>query len=272
MGIMVRIIGLFKANFYTCKRYKIDWFGSIFMPLISILPALLIVWYSSKQGFLTNNMFHISNVKTYIKYMIIGVCYWGYVESLWSTIFMLRGYMKTGQFEDIFVSPVKGIENILGWSMMGIARVTIESLPLIIITIIMNIFNISIIEFILIILVFIISIASSFGMTFLIFGITLIAKDGDELASLIGNAVPFLCGLYFPVTILPTFLKQISFIFPFTWGIDIIRNLMLNTNTIFNFKFEFVLLFIISILYLILGVLSYKLLEKKSRKIGVKGF
>ena len=269
---MVAILGLLKANFKTSTRYSIDWWGSIISPLFTILPSALIVFYSSKRGILPLNLFNIKSIYDYIKYMLIGVCYWGYVEVLWSTIFMLRDYMKIGQFEDIFASPLKASQNILGWSIMGISRVTIESLPLIFITVFINIVNISLINFILIICTFIVSILASFGMTFIIFGITLIFKDGDQLASLIGNSAPFLCGLYFPVTLLPLGLKQISYVFPFTWGIDIIRNLLLNTNTILNFKYEFILLFVFSLIYITFGIIIYKKLEFKARKIGVKGF
>lgn len=269
---MVRIIGIFKANFYTAKRYKIDWAGSLLYPLFNILPAVLLIFYSGSTGISSFLGLPTTNIETYIKYLMIGTVYWGYVEVLWSTIFMLRSYMKSGQFEDIFLSPIKCIENILGWAVLGIIRTTVESLPLIILVIIISYKSLTLMNIAIALGILLMSIIASFGMTFFIFGLTLIIKEGDQLASFIGNSAPFLGGLYFPIMLLPSPLRYISFIFPFTWGVDILRGTLLNINTIFSIKHEFIILVILSIGYLIIGKVAYYMLEKKARNVGVHDF
>ncbi|WP_240739116.1 hypothetical protein [Marinitoga lauensis] len=49
---------------------------------------------------------------------------------------------------------------------------------------------------------------ASFGFVFFFFGVTLLFKDGDELVSLMGNAAPLIGGMFFPITILPAFLRE----------------------------------------------------------------
>jgi len=35
---------------------------------------------------------------------------------------------------------------------------------------------------------------------------------------LVGNAAPLIGGMFFPVTVLPKFLRYVSYVFPFTWA------------------------------------------------------
>jgi len=145
-------------------------------------------------------------------------------------------------------------------------------LPLIIVALVINIFHLSIETCILAVSIFLISMTASFGFAFLIFGLTLVIREGDEIVSLLGNAAPLLGGLYFPVTLLPTPLLVISYVFPFTWGIDLLRAVFLDSKTILSFETELILLFIMSLGYFGMGILSYKSLEIKMRRKGIQGF
>ncbi|WP_240739117.1 hypothetical protein [Marinitoga lauensis] len=50
------------------------------------------------------------------------------------------------------------------------------------------------------------------------------------------------------------------------------RHLLMNTNTITDIKLEYMILIILSFSYLLIGIISFKILEKKSRKQGIQGF
>ena len=268
---MVRVWYLSKAMFLTAKSYKIDWWGYFVGPLLGVIPAIVLAWYGSSTWNISS-IFGVDGLKGYLGFLLLGIAYWNYVEILWSAIFTLRRYMKNGQFEDIFLSPVKGFEYILGWTVMGLVRVTLESVPLIVIAFLMNILQMTVQSLGLAFAVFVLSILASFGMVFFVFGVTLIFKDGDQLASLIGNMAPFIGGLYFPVTILPGVLQYISYVFPFTWGIDLMRNILLGARSITSVGIEFSILAVLSITYLLVGTLSYKLLVRKARFRGIHGF
>ncbi|MBT9165093.1 MAG: hypothetical protein DDT23_01108 [candidate division WS2 bacterium] len=248
-----------------------DWWGSFFFPLLTVVPAVVVVWYGDQLGLLENFVKAVG-IRNYIGYLLIGVVYWNYVEILWSTIFILRYQMRTGQFEDVFLSPITGLEYILGWAMLGVVRVTMESIPLLLLALLFNIFQMTILGVLWALFVFFLSIIASFGLTFAIFGLTLVFKEGDELASLVGNAAPFLGGLFFPVTILPPFLQWFSLVLPFTWGIDLIRHLLLGSRTILTFAQGVTILFILAMAFLLLGVLVYQRLMLVARMRGVQGF
>jgi ABC-2 type transport system permease protein len=180
--------------------------------------------------------------------------------------------MRIGQFEEIFLTPVSGLEYILSWSVFGISRVTIESVPILILALLSNLLTIKPLNLLLFICSFVISIIASFGFVFLFFGLTLLLKDADELVSLVGNAAPLIGGMFFPVTVLPKFLRYVSYVFPFTWGLDLSRHFLMGTKTIFDLKSEFMIFTVISFLYIIAGYLSYVILQHKARQKGVHGF
>lgn len=166
---------------------------------------------------------------------------------------MLREHMRIGQLEELLLTPVKPLEYILSWSFLAITLTTVSSLPLILIAVVVNVFHTSIKAYILATFIFLISMIASFGFAFLIFGLTPVVREGDKRVSLLGNAAPLLGGLYFPVTLLPMPLLVLSYAFPFTWGVDLLRAVFLGSKTIPDFKTEMVLLIMMSSVYFGLG-------------------
>jgi len=122
------------------------------------------------------------------------------------------------------------------------------------------------------VVVFLLSITASFGLAYLIFGLTLVIREGDEVVSLIGNMAPLIGGLYFPIILLPGPLRYLSYMFPFTWGVDVLRALLTGSRPIFGVREELLILFVLTLLYLMLGGLSYKFLERTMRRKGIQGF
>ncbi|MEI6510276.1 MAG: ABC transporter permease [bacterium] len=268
---MVKTLFLFRAMLWSARRYRVDWWGSFLYPLLAILPAAVIVWLAAGTGQAGGFLFGLDK-RDYFGYLLIGATYWNYVEILWSSVFILRESMRTGQFEDLFATPISGLEYIIGWTLLGVARVTLESVPLLLLALAVNILSLSLTGALWSLLVFVLSMVASFGLSFALFGLTLVFKEGDELASLVGNAAPFLGGLFFPVTILPAALQWVALAFPFTWGIDLIRHLWLGSQLIFAFETEMLALVVLAAGFLLLGTLVYQRMMRVARVRGVQGF
>ena len=69
----------------------------------------------------------------------------------------------------------------------------------------------------------------------------------------------FLCGLFFPITSLPIFLRPVSYILPLTYGTDILRGSMIGSN-IMPFGLNF---FVLSCFCAILFYISLRNINKK---------
>lgn len=268
---MVRVFYLIKASLLTARRYSVDWWGSIILPLVNLIPFLVAIFYAQYVGWI-NNLSSVLGTNNLILYYLVGIVYWNYVESLWVSVMTLRYYMRIGLFEDIFALPITAFEYIIAWALLELFAVTVSSAPLIIIATALLLLNTGYINFLFCILVFFASILASFGFAFVLFGATLIFKEGDEIISLIGNSAPFLGGLYFPVSILSKPLELIGLIFPFSWGLDLIRFYSLGTTTILPNYLEHLVFIFICCVYLVGGIITYRILEIKARRKGIQGF
>lgn len=60
----------------------------------------------------------------------------------------------------------------------------------------------------------------------------------------------FLCGLFFPISALPFFLRPLSYIFPLTYGVDILHGAIYGQNILpFNLNFFIITGFCIALFY-----------------------
>jgi ABC-2 type transport system permease protein len=70
-------------------------------------------------------------------------------------------------------------------------------------------------------LIFVITLCATLGI--LLAGFTLVFKKSGPLVSLIMAAITLLCGIYYPVAVLPSPLRQIANLIPLTWVLTLLR-------------------------------------------------
>jgi ABC-2 type transport system permease protein len=58
-------------------------------------------------------------------------------------------------------------------------------------------------------------------------GLTIIIKQTVALVTFVSTAIAVLCGVYFPVSVLPPVLEAIANALPFTWTLDVFRDALL---------------------------------------------
>ena len=120
--------------------------------------------------------------------------------------------------------------------------------------------------------VWVLSLAASYGFAFLLFGLTLRFKDANSAVGLLGNAAPLLGGVFFPVALLPAFLRPLAYVFPFTYGVDAVRALWLGTPAMFPMGLQLGLLAALAVAYVALGWWALVRFERCARRHGLEGF
>ncbi|MEN3009607.1 MAG: ABC transporter permease, partial [Candidatus Bipolaricaulaceae bacterium] len=121
-------------------------------------------------------------------------------------------------------------------------------------------------------LVILVSALGSYGFAFLLVGLTLRLKDAESVVSLLGNSAPLLGGVFFPVFLLPQPLRSLSYLFPFTYGAELLRAAWFGSPTSLPKDAALALLAGLSVGYLLLGWLALRHLEKRARAHGLEGF
>ncbi len=156
-----------------------------------------------------------------------------------------------GSFERLFLAPISFITilvgKILGGAIFGVAVSLIISLSLSLF------FDISIAYP----LLFIISIIIS-AFTFAAFGAFLATVSRESANSMIFSALArfpmlFLSGIFFPIALMPTVLKIPAYLSPLTYGVDSMRQAMLDISHIADIKLCLLALFLIGVIFIIIS-------------------
>lgn len=114
------------------------------------------------------------------------------------------------------------------------------------------------------------TLAGLFGFALLLGGLTLVFKQVESLADLIQNALLFLTGSLLPIDHFPPWLSAFSRTLPITQGIDVLRKVLLNGQSLIAAWNDRSLIWLIvnSLLYLVIGWIIFKRCEQVARKQG----
>lgn len=113
-----------------------------------------------------------------------------------------------------------------------------------------------------------------FALTIFSFFLSLamtLSRQADALMNCIEYPIYLICGFMFPVSILPDWVQPISYALPPTWAIKLLRTVATNDATIQSILDPLIGLLIITFLYLILGTVCYRAVDKKARILGKLG-
>ena len=117
-------------------------------------------------------------------------------------------------------------------------------------------------------LVMILSIASFSGIGILSAAMVLIVKRGDPVAWLLGGASSLLAGVYYPITVLPAWLEPLSRILPLTYALDAMRLAMLKGYSIYELRFDILVLLGFTVILTPLAFLAFRKALKRAKMEG----
>ncbi len=263
---MVKAITLLTMELKEKFRYKIELFSASTDALLLVFPAIAILLFGDFQ------ISGISSKTDYIQYMLFSLILWQFIENMWSAVFEIRRKLREGNFEYMMCMPLKGIHYIFGWAVSGIISMVLEMIPLIILFVIFSFHSMSLNALINILLIVLVMAFGTYGFAEMLMGLAIYFREADQIVSLAANIAPFLAGLYFPVIQLPIVFQSIAMVFPFTWGLDLVRNVLFHSSMLFPIQKEWIAFIIINILYALFGSKVYDHMIRKARKNGLSKF
>lgn len=259
---MVKIKSLFMINFLTSFRYKINFIISALSLLVPILPALFMIQNGNVP------IFGFETTFDYAVYLLVVTSIWSGVEILWSFVFQMRNQMKEGIINETLMMPLKTVDMIIGWTLDGVISTIFQSLILILFVAPLVVIKFSFLQIFLCLLLILFTYFASYCFSTILIAIMMVYKETDQIVSFIGNIAPFICGVIVPLRYIPSILKYFGLFFPFTWSIDIIRNILFKSECLLPLNIEMLILFIITVIYYVVGKYLFNALFQKSRKNG----
>jgi len=258
-------IGIFiKRDFKIIITYRLA-FSAMFLNMIFFFFYFIL--FGAMFGETTPPLLNPYQ-QDFVTYLLIGSIGWGFLWSVMSSSSgALRNEMMIGTLESILLTSTRLSTLIIAYTIFGcfIGFLSI----LILITIGFLFFDIIIAINLITIIIFILSTFMMAGLGLLFSGLTLWIKNIGDTIPLIQNVAMFFSGVYFPITVLPEQLQDISYIIPFYYSIEGIRISLIDQNASL---FYIQILIPVTILFIFLGVISLHFGLQKAKKEGSLAF
>lgn len=241
--------------------------------LIMYLVFLQLFYMSQAFGSgsdLLENMFGSGD---YLGFALIGIVFWNVaLRSLSDIGTTINRDIMTGTMEHIFSSPAhswflftgRGLSSTL----VTFVCLSLLSFPLILIFSIELHWNI--IGFLLIMGFTLMGVQ---GLAIILAGTHFLFKNVTTVTQLLNFVFLYLCGIIFPLQLLPSFLRQIGELLPITLGVESARNILLGNMPLMEYLQSglFVKLAIQSVVYYVIGIALYSFMISIARKKGTLG-
>lgn len=203
---------------------------------------------------------------------MLGYLIWYYSAiAVGNMSFGLSEEAQTGTLEQMYMSPAPTGLMVLGRSFATLVWATAQILALAVVLILL--LNIRIPLRAEGLVPFALTLVGLFGFGFMIGGATLVFKNVQALSNLITNLMLFLNGSILPVNKLPLWLETITRTLPSTQGIIVLRNVVLNGQSLSSAWADGSLPYLVihSVAYFVGGLLIFKYCEGIARRRGNLG-
>lgn len=180
----------------------------------------------------------------YVAYLLIGSNVFSLVSSaFWHIAYWLRFEQETGTLEAVYLTPTSTFTLASGVALYSVIRGLSSSLLAYVIGCL--IFQVNPFQGdVLLALAFIAAgLIPLYGMALIFGAVVLKVKESNAVVNLMQWVVSFLMGIFFPVTVLPPFVRVIAWLFPPTWMTNGVRSALLGVGYFFGeWYFDFAVL------------------------------
>jgi ABC-2 type transport system permease protein len=257
-----------KREFKMMITYK----SAMFFNYVDMVMNLAIFFFFAK-------MFGMRTLETLegyggdvISFVVLGSMGWTF---LWTVMDAasnsITQEMKIGTFEVILLTPTSPVFVVLAYTVWGIfmsaiAIILFLTTSMIIFDVVLNA------NYILTFIILLISIAMMAGFGLIVGGLNVYVKQVGAIVSVIQRISYFLCGVIFPISVLPQVVQPISKFLPFYHALNALR-LSLSANPSLGTLIPHVLLLsILAVGSLVVGVFAFRRGLNTARKEGTLAF
>jgi ABC-2 type transport system permease protein len=273
VGSLLRTAGAsFDANirsvirYYTFRGYVVS---SLLFPIFMIATAWVI---AQVVGGTPADFRQRTGYPDYLSYVIIGFAFTGLVtasleqggntvyseqlEGTWELVALTpasKFAWMTGKTLAFLLNSALNLVLVflLGWAVFGMTVVQ-SGIPLAILGILLAVLSLQ-------------------GFSFLMAGIGMVWKQPHAIAILLSPFFIFISGMMFPVDRLPVAVQYLSYSFPLTYGLNIIRGALLKGLGPAEMGNDFQGLLVTSMAMMVIGFVVYRRMDGLARRSGSVG-
>lgn len=255
----------FKRNFIIqIRAYPIEFFiGSLLTSVYTVVSAHFIYNLLFK-GSMNKSFIELTGTTDYMTYVILGgSMYLFIVRTFLNVSRSLITEARTGTLESLMLAPFDRFGYFIGNMLQQTVTTGMEFLIAILIGIPFGL-NISKINIPSVLLAAVISLMAFLGMSILLASIMLYFRDTYISQNTLFLLIFLICGITFPMEYLPSWVQYLSRCIPVTTSLRIIRNSCILGLGIMDQLQDFIRLCVLGVVYLIIGFMLMKEVEKTS--------
>ena len=269
----LRALGaVMKREWTIFLRYP-SWVISLFIwpivfPLSYVFTAHAL---SGKDGIGMVQFRAATGIDDYTGYIAIGTIIWMWQNVvLWNIGFSLRNEQLRGTLESNWLSPTWRFTYLLGSSAPQLLSMVMF-------------LTVSAIEFVLVfgvqfqgslwltLLVILAAVPSIYGLGFAFASVVITAKEANAFVFLVRGIVMIFCGITYPISILPDWMRPVADWLPQTYVINAIRSAALSSDGFPAIAGDLKILALFGIFWLTVGYLIFNGMERRARRSGSIG-
>lgn len=267
---MLAALAVFKKDILITTRYKTWWIAMLIWPIIMPLTFVFVgKGLAGPSGEGLSNFTTLAGSPDYASFLILGNFIWMFVNMcLWDGGLSLNLDRQRGTFDTIWTQPAPRLAYILGRTLSSLA---INFFPIIIATVFFNVFGmLSFKANIFAVLgVTLITFPFLLGFLFLFASLTLKVREAGIVVQVTRTLFSILCGLQFPLAVLPGFMQTIGKWIPLTQYMEVVRGMAILGKPASDYTFSLVYMLVSGIVFFIAGTLIFRAMERSVKRSGL---
>lgn len=205
----------------------------------------------------------------YFSFVLIGLAFTGFLGlSLSNFAQSIREGQMMGTLEIMLLSPTRLSAILLASSLWAYVLTTLRVVVYLLVGALVFGASLGQANAVTALLVMVLSIASFSGIGILSAALVLMVKKGDPVAWALGSMSSLLAGVYYPVSVLPDWLEPLSRILPLTYALDAMRLAMLQGYSIYELRFDILVLLGFTVILTPLAFLVFRRALKRAKMEG----
>jgi ABC-2 type transport system permease protein len=205
----------------------------------------------------------------YFSFVLVGIAFSNFLHiGLVNFVFNIRKAMTEGSLEAMLCTPTKPVVIVM---LSSIWQFLFESLRVFIYLLLgLLLFGITFLNpnYLGALIILILTIAAFGSLGIISASIIMVLKRGDPINWIFSSVSSLLGGVLFPITILPAWLKTVSYLLPITHSLNGVRLALLQGYSMSELAPEITALVVFSIIVLPLSILICNKMTRKAKVLG----
>jgi ABC-2 type transport system permease protein len=265
-------LAVVRKNLRVMRRYPLNFSSLLLLPLYQLLlPSLLLGW-TFLVGTRSIGLGHTAGTEDVAGFLFVGALMSSYTfAAFWGTNLALSIEVQTGTLEANWLTPARPESLVLGGAMASFTLAT--AVALVLAAIGAAVFGARyLVTTLLALPALAISLVGLVGAVYMITAVILVLKQSNFLIDSLNYLFMVGSGVMFPVTVLPWALRWIAYGLPPTYSLDLLRAGALGGRTLLPLAWEYLILSLLAVTFLVLGRWLFLRTERRLRTSGSVGF